>query len=232
MRSSRSSGKIDGKVRKRVRPGSSRDSALRTEPTQSQSLKSPMTMVGRGALPGDREQLLGLLAPLVHAQAQMRRDHAQRPVRRRRSASRWRGAARAPDRRGRGSRSSDHRPAADQHLAVFAVVGGDRLRADAVLAELALQKIERIDAASSRRESTSCSATICGSQRSISSTTRARSKRGLRPNAPWMFQVSTRTVALKTVFRISRTRPARRRRARSRSRRRRRAARRRPRSAR
>ena len=35
-----------------------------------------------------------------------------------------------------------------------------------------------------RRESTSCSATMPGCQRSIRSTTRARSKRGLRPTAP------------------------------------------------
>src|SRR3954471_7371080 len=38
-----------------------------------------------------------------------------------------------------------HRPAADQHLPVIAVIRGDGFRPDAVLAELLLQKRERID---------------------------------------------------------------------------------------
>jgi len=52
-----------------------------------------------------------------------------------------------------------HRPAADQHLTVVAVRGGDRFCPDAVLAERALQELERVDAGClSRRESTSCNA--------------------------------------------------------------------------
>ena len=67
-----------------------------------------------------------------------------------------------------------HRPAADQHLAVVAVGRGDRLGANAVVAErLAAERRTGCSPPRLRRESTSCSATMSASQRAISSTTRA-----------------------------------------------------------
>ena len=45
-----------------------------------------------------------------------------------------------------------------------------------------------------RRKSTSCRATMSGACCLTRPTTRSRSKRGLRPTAPWMFQVITRTI--------------------------------------
>ena len=150
-----------------------RDSTLRTEPAQSQSLKSPSTTVVTGVSPIRSSSARGLAAALAEAQAQMGGDDAQRAGRRIDLAAD--GAARLALQIGNvADLAIAHRPAADQHLAVLAVGGGDRLRADAVIAERLLQHLERVAAFAGR----------AGSRSPAARRYRAHGAGSVRPRAP------------------------------------------------
>ncbi len=142
MRSRRSSGHHDGNVACRVRPGSSCLSASRSEPGQNQSLKSPSITVGKRVAARDRDQPPGLGAALGEAQSEMGGDHAN-PA----AAAMHFGLDRAARLAvGMGDvvdLGGVERTAADQHLAVVAIGGADRLGLDAVIADRLAQQFER-----------------------------------------------------------------------------------------